>query len=158
MPFSAESAAPAAPEEVVNVRTVAAPRRRILAAFTDPVRLAAWWGPAGFTNTFEVCEPRPGGTWKYVMHGPDGADYENESRFIELGPERIVIDHLRTMHRFRLTICLHEEAGDTRLVWRQRFETAEEADRLRPFVAPANEQNLDRLEAVLRAMGSDSGA
>jgi uncharacterized protein YndB with AHSA1/START domain len=41
--------------------------------------LSRWWGPAGFTNTFEVCEFKKGGRWSFVMHGPDGRNYPNES-------------------------------------------------------------------------------
>ena len=46
-------------------------------AFSDPVRLARWWGPAGFTNTFTICEFKPGGQWSFTMHGPDGTNYPN---------------------------------------------------------------------------------
>lgn len=42
-------------------REIPATPDQIFAAFSDPVRLARWWGPAGFTNTFEVCEFHPGG-------------------------------------------------------------------------------------------------
>ena len=66
--------------------------RRVLAyrpdavfdAFARPELLAAWWGPDGFTNTFEVFEFRPGGRWKFVMHGPNNAHFPNESVFLEL--------------------------------------------------------------------------
>ncbi len=37
----------------------------------------------------------------------------------------------------------------TRLRWRMRFEDVAEAARVRTFVAEANEQNFDRLEAAL---------
>ncbi|MGC3972523.1 MAG: SRPBCC domain-containing protein [Pirellulales bacterium] len=131
------------------MRRLSAAPAAILAAFTDTKKLAAWWGPKGFRNTFETCEPKPGGQWKFVMHAPDGADYKNESEFVELGTERIVIDHLRPMHRFRLTVLLQADGDGTLVTWRQKFDTAAEADRIRQFVQPANEQNLDRLAAVL---------
>ena len=41
----------------------------VFEAFARPELLAHWWGPNGFTNTFEVFEFRPGGRWKFVMHG-----------------------------------------------------------------------------------------
>lgn len=53
----------------------------IFAAMSDPVRIAKWWGPAGFTNRIHQFEFKPGGKWLLTMHGPDGKDYPNESRF-----------------------------------------------------------------------------
>src|SRR5438552_1429584 len=55
-------------------REIAAPLNQVFAAFSDTQRLARWWGPAGFTNTFNVCEFKSGGRWSFVMHGPDGPD------------------------------------------------------------------------------------
>ena len=38
---------------------------------------------------------RPGGEWKHVMHGPDGANYPNYSTFTEVvKPERISMNSL----------------------------------------------------------------
>jgi Activator of Hsp90 ATPase homolog 1-like protein len=44
-------------------RQIAATPEQIFAAIAAPERLAKWWGPAGFTNTFERCEFKPGGSW-----------------------------------------------------------------------------------------------
>jgi len=83
------------------------------------------------------------------MHGPNGADFLNESVFIEvLAPQRIVIEHV-SAPRFQLTITLVPEAGTTLLTWRQRFPSAAECDKIRALAVPANEQNLDRLAAHL---------
>lgn len=123
----------------------------VFAAIADPARLARWWGPAGFTNTFDVCEVAAGGRWSFVMHGPDGQNYANESMFAEVAaPERVVIDHL-SAPKFRLTIALAPSADGTSVSWSQAFESAEIAERIQAIVVPANEQNLDRLTAeVLR--------
>ena len=69
-------------------REIPASADQVFAAFTDPQRLARWWGPAGFFNTFKICEFRPGGRWSYVMHGPKGANFQNESVFAEVEPSR----------------------------------------------------------------------
>ena len=86
-----------------------------------------------------------------TLHGPDGADYENEYVVEELvEPERIVITHPDPAHYFQLFITLAEEGEDkTRLSWRQRFDTREHFEQVKSVVAEANEQNLDRLEAEL---------
>lgn len=119
----------------------------IFAAMSDPARLARWWGPAGFASTIHRFEFTPGGAWRLTMHGPDGRDYPNESRFTRIEDGRIwEIEHL-SGHHFRLTIELIPMAAGTLVNWRQTFDTAEHYQGLAEFVAKANEQNLDRLAA-----------
>jgi uncharacterized protein YndB with AHSA1/START domain len=133
--------------ELRTSRFLKAPRERVFQAFAEAERLAQWWGPHGFTNTFHAFQLRAGATWRYTMHGPNGADYANESVFVEVvRPERIVIDHV-SAPRFRLTITLASEAGQTRITWRQRFPSAAERDKIEALAVRANEENLDRLEA-----------
>ncbi len=132
--------------EVQTSRLLDASRERVLAAWLDPARLARWWGPEGFTNSFEVCEPRAGGAWRFVMHAPNGAAHPNESVFREVGPDRVVVEHLSAPH-FVLTATLEDEGTGTRVTWRQRFDSAETCRKLQSVVVPANEQNLDRLAA-----------
>ena len=134
--------------EIVSTRVLKASPAEVFAAFRDPARLAEWWGPSGFTNTFETFDFRPGGEWKFVMHGPDGKNYVNESVFEEIDePKTLVFLHLRTMHRFRMTMTFDEQDGGTKLTWRMVFDTAEECGRVKVFTGQANEQNFDRLEA-----------
>lgn len=116
----------------------------------DPAVLARWWGPKGFTNTFEVFEPRAGGLWRFVMHGPDGKDYAIEKRFVEVvNRERIVFDHVQAMHGFRMTMTFADDEAGTRLTWQMRFDSAEHAAQIRSLILDANEQNFDRLQAEL---------
>ena len=83
---------PESDRELVSTRLLDFRRALVFKAFSDPVALAVWWGPAGFSNTFQEFEFRPGGVWRFVMHGPDGNDFENESVFLEVAaPERIRI-------------------------------------------------------------------
>ena len=65
--------------EIVTTRVFDAPRELVFKAWTDPDHLAKWWGPKGFTNTFQEFDMRPGGVWRFIMHGPDGVDYKNKS-------------------------------------------------------------------------------
>jgi uncharacterized protein YndB with AHSA1/START domain len=123
--------------------------RVVFEAFARPELLAQWWGPNGFTNTFEVFEFRPGGRWKFVMHGPDGSDYPNENVFLELSaPSRVVIQHV-LQPLFVLTVTLAAHAAGTALTWNQELEDSAFAARVRHIIEPANEQNLDRLLVVL---------
>ncbi len=136
--------------EIVNTRVFDASREEIFNAWTDGALLAQWWGPKGFTNTFEIFEPRPGGKWKFVMHGPNGKEYPNDSEFVEVTyPERIVINHCCAPY-FQVQAGFEDSAGKTKLTFRMLFQHEEEYNNVKGYVPQANEQNFDRLEAVLR--------
>jgi uncharacterized protein YndB with AHSA1/START domain len=136
--------------EIVSTRVFGVSRERLFEAFSDPRQLAHWWGPKGFTNTFEEFDLRPGGAWRFTMHAPTGAEYHNASEFIEVAkPERIVFRHVRPVHDFQMTMTFADEGGGTRLTWHMLFEH-DEGEKMREFLATANEENFDRLEALLR--------
>ena len=138
--------------EIISRRLIAFPRQLVWKAWTDPVHLARWWGPKGFTNTFHQFDLRPGGEWVFVMHGPDGANFDNKSVFVEIVPqERIVFDHL-SKPQFRVTATFEEKAGRTDVTFRMTFKSADECAVLRAFVTKANEQNFDRIEDELSKM------
>lgn len=139
--------------EFITSRVFDAPRDLVYEAWTNPDHLAQWWGPNGFKNTFHEFDFRPGGTWQYVMHEPNGVDYPNKSEFVEIGPERIVLLH-SSAPRFQLTAILEDLGGKTRLTWRQLFETAFEFNAAKKYAIEANEQNLNRLEEQLQKMRS----
>ena len=142
-----------APCSIIGSRLFDAPRELVFRAFSDPILLARWWGPKDFTNTFHKFDLRPGGAWRFVMHGPDGTDYPMVKDFIEVvSPERIVLQHLAPMHRFRMTVTFADEGDKTRLTWRMLFESAAELEKVRELVSTANEQNFDRLESQLATM------
>jgi len=138
------------PSALLASRVLAATPARVYAAFADPAVLARWWGPDGFRNTIHAFDLREGGLWRMTMHGPDGTDYPNEARFMELKPgERWVIHH-KAPPWFELTATFAAHGdGATVLTWRQRFENAAVCEALAPMCVPANQQNFDRLAAVL---------
>lgn len=134
-------------------REIAAPPQEVFAAMSDAKRLARWWGPAGFTNTFQFCEFNPGGRWSFVMHGPDGVDYPNENVFAEIDPPRKLVVSHASNPVYRLAITLEPSPGGTTVSWAQTFEDEGLAKRIEPIVVPANEQNLDRLVAEVMGQG-----
>jgi uncharacterized protein YndB with AHSA1/START domain len=138
------------PDAVIGTeRLLSVNPRRVFAAFEQPERLAQWWGPEGFTNTFEQFEFKTGGRWVFVMHGPDGANYPNASVFREIQPDtKIVIEHV-VKPCFKLTVTLTAHGDETHLAWVQEFESPEVAARMRPLSMTANEQVLDRLQSLL---------
>jgi hypothetical protein len=133
---------------------VEATPEQVFAAVSSPERVARWWGPDGFTNTIQQFDFRPGGKWLLTMHGPDGKNYPNESRFTRLVPgELFEIEHL-SGHHFILSIELRALGQGTRVHWRQTFDTVEHYERIARFVAGANEQNLERLRAEVVRVAS----
>ena len=137
----------------IRSRLIPTSAAEVYAALSDPDRVARWWGPEAFTNTIHDFQFRPGGRWLLTMHGPDGRDYPNESRFTRIIPDRMVeIEHL-SGHHFLLRIELQEQGQGTRVVWQQTFDTAEHSGRIAAFVATANEQNLERLAAEVSRVG-----
>ncbi len=149
---NAPGAAVVTAAELVTTRIFVAPRETVFAAIRDPRQLAQWWGPQGFTNEFQEFDFRPGGVWRFTMRGPDGAAYAMDHRFAEIvAPERIVVRHLQPGHDFTLVMTLVARVDHTELTWKMRFDDPAEAARVRAFVAPANEQNFDRLAAHLAA-------
>lgn len=132
-----------------TTRTVPFSPAAIYAAFSSPALLAQWWGPEGFTNTFEVFEFKPGGQWRFVMHGPEDSHYPNESVFAQLEPNRkVVIEHV-CAPLFTLTVQLTPVESGTQISWEQVFADVATAQAVKSIVEPANEQNLDRLTCVL---------
>jgi uncharacterized protein YndB with AHSA1/START domain len=126
-------------------RDIPADPASVFSAIQDPARLARWWGPAGFTNTFDTFEFRQGGSWLFTMHGPDGTDHPNQSEFLEIVPDsKVRIKHINLPH-FELSIALEPTATGTRVAWVGVFEDREFAEKARQFLETANEQNLDRL-------------
>ena len=139
-----------ADREIISTRVFAATPAQVFAAFADPARLALWWGPNGFKNTLHEFDLRVGGKWRLTMHGPDGANYENVSEFLEIVPAaRVVYQHLEPVHRFRMTMTFAPRGPQTELTWTMRFENADEVAKIGKFIVAANEQNFDRLAAHL---------
>ena len=135
--------------EIVSTRVLNYPPARVFEVFANPVDLARWWGPKGFKNTFKVFDFKPGGQWEFTMHGPDGTDYPNESKFIEITkPGKIVFKHVCPPH-FQMTISMEDVGGKTKFGFRMLFDDPKVCEQLKPICVPCNEENFDRLEAVL---------
>jgi uncharacterized protein YndB with AHSA1/START domain len=139
--------------EIVTERIIRARPEAIFACISNPEALARWWGPKGFSNTFHEFDFRPGGSWRFTMHGPNGADYANQSEFVAIVPPREVVIRHVSPPPFVLTISLEPREGGTLLRWQGQFATAAELERVKKFAPEANEQNLDRLEVELARQG-----
>ena len=123
------------PRSIIGSRVFDAPRELVFSAFTDPKHLAQWWGPDGFTLTTNSHDFRPGGVWRFVMHGPDGRNYQNRVTYDEIvPPERIVYRHgggddVEPV-QFNTTITFENLGTKTRVIWHGRFPSAAERARV----------------------------
>lgn len=95
--------------EIRATRTFRAPPERVFDAWTDPAKLARWFGPDGFTTTTHEFDLRPGGAWRHTMRGPDGKEYPNHIVFVEVDRARkLVYDHV-SPPPFRTTVTFEPE-------------------------------------------------
>ena len=120
---------------ILGSRVVDAPRELVWQVWTDPKHLAQWWGPNGFRTTTSAYDLRPGGVWRFVMHGPDGRDYQNRITFDEIvKPERLAYHHgggddVEPV-QFHSTVTFEDLGGRTRVTPRGTFPSAEERARV----------------------------
>lgn len=140
-----------ADREIVATRVVDAPREHVFEMFTDRQHVARWWGPKGFTSTIDEMDVRPGGVWRFVMHGPDGIDYKNKIVYDEIArPERLVYTHTGGA-QFQATATFTSYGEKTVLAMRMLFGSSRERDRVvKKFGAIEGlSQTLDRLEVYV---------
>jgi uncharacterized protein YndB with AHSA1/START domain len=89
-------------QEFTFTRVFDAPRALVFKAWTEPERMAQWWGPHRFTNPVCELDVRPGGAIRIDMRGPDGTVYPMGGTFQEIvEPERLVF----------ITTALHDANG-----------------------------------------------
>jgi uncharacterized protein YndB with AHSA1/START domain len=125
IPISPPAAAADEARAISTSRLFDAPRDLVFRMFTELEHLSQWWGPRGFTTTTYEMDVRPGGVWRFVMHGPDGTDYDNEITYLEIvRPERLTYTHGPTPV-FDTTVTFDDEGGKTRVGMRAVFASAE---------------------------------
>ena len=117
--------------ELVATRVFDAPRELVFKLWTDPEHIGKWWGPRGFTTTTGSMDARPGGIWRYCMHGPDGREYQNRCMYTEVIPsERISFKHgvgedvEQVSHE--TTATFEDVGGQTKVTMRMIFATPEQ--------------------------------
>lgn len=140
-------------------RVYDAPVSAVWEAWTDPALVAQWWGPRGFTLTTHSKDLRAGGTWRYTMHGPDGTDYPNVTKYHVVEPlKKLVYDHGGTDERpplFRVTVTFTEVEGKTKMVMVSTLPTAEAAREMAKFIKQAGgDATWDRLAEHLSERAS----
>ncbi len=136
--------------EIRITRVYDAPLRVVWDAWTVTEQVERWWGPRGFTLTTHKKDLRVGGTWRYTMHGPDGVDYPNVTKYLEVEPlKKLVYDHGGTDDTpplFRVTVTFAEVDGRTTMDMTMTLESPEAARNAAKFIKHAGGNSTwDRL-------------
>ena len=145
--------------EIHIVRVYDAPVRAVWEAWTDPAQAAKWWGPRGFTITNHSKNLKVGGHWHYTMHGPDGVDYPNKTKYFEVEEcRKLVYDHGANDEQaplFRVTVLFKEEGGKTTMDMTMALPSPEAAQATRGFIRKAGgNATWDRLAEYLEKEAS----
>jgi uncharacterized protein YndB with AHSA1/START domain len=159
--MATENKSTTANREMVISRLINAPRELVWEAWTNPEHVKYWWGPNGFTNSIYEMSVKPGGVWRFMMHGPDGTDFPNKIVYNEVvKPQRLVYTHSsedeNDPNLFHTTVTFEDQDGKTLLTMKAIFATAEERDRVvREYGAEeGGKQTLARLEEYVLKMAA----
>jgi uncharacterized protein YndB with AHSA1/START domain len=151
--------------ELHFTRTFDAPRELVFQAFTDPNHVAQWWGPRGFTLTTKKMDVKPGGTWRFTMHGPDGQDYENLVTYLEVdAPRRLVYKHGGDKEtepvNFTVTAIFEAVGNKTRMSFQMVFPSGEAREHVvKTYGAIEGAyQTFSRLDQFLSTLSSGESA
>lgn len=146
--------------ELLIERTFDAPRELVWKAYTEPDRVADWFGPRGFKTLVRAMDVRPGGSWHYCMQSPEWGDAWGLARYQEvIPPERLVYEDLFSneegtpaegMPVSTVTLTFEEQDGRTLMRSRTVFASAEErAKTIEMGMEEGTKETLDRLEEYL---------
>lgn len=140
--------------ELRLTRVYEAPVKAVWEAWTDPAQAAQWWGPRGFTITTHSKDLRPGGHWNYTMHGPDGVDYPNNTKYLEVEEyKKLVYDHGGNENQaplFRVTVLFSEKNGKTTMDMTMTMPSPEATETIKGIIKKASGNSTwDRLAEYL---------
>lgn len=138
-------------QDFTITRTFDAPRELVFKLYTDPDRVAQWWGPG---TVVQEMEPRSGGRWRFVQRDDDGNEYGFHGVYHDItAPERVVNTfEFEGMpgHVLLETITFSEENGKTTYHSQSVFQSVEDRDgMLMSGMEEGASASLDRLEALL---------
>jgi uncharacterized protein YndB with AHSA1/START domain len=138
---------------LIATREIDAPVAKVWETWLDPVKIAKWWGPAGFRSTVEELDVRQGGRFEVIMHGPDGRSYPNVYVFDHVEEHKKLVYTSAGSVEFGLApyqsvFDLEGDGGRTRVVLKARFVSEEDRRKhVEEFDAiEGSQQLLQRLE------------
>lgn len=150
---------------ITITRQFDASRALVWKAWTDPAHIGHWWGPSGYRTTTERMEVRTGGSWRFVMHGPDGQDYFNHIHYTRV-EEPGVLEYAHGGRvedepvNFSVRVTFEEVAHKrTRVVLHMAFPSKESKDTVvhKYGAIEGGRQTLARLGEYLDGVHGDPG-
>lgn len=147
-----------ADREIILTRVVSAPRELVFDVWTDPLHIAQWWGPNGFSTKVHQMEVKPGGTWRFLMIGPDGTEYPDRITYREVKrPERLMYRHGSDVdddpNAFEVTVTFEAQGEKTKVTMHSVFPTVEACKQVKAFGAvELGQQTLAKLDAFVQRM------
>ena len=137
-------------KSILSKRIVKAGIHRVFEAYSNPELLVKWWGPHGFTNRFNEFNFKENGLWDYIMIDESGKEYHNQVIFKEIIPNtKIVADHI-SAPAFEIEIDFIKISNQqVEIQFKMNFNDEVVYNALINFVPEKNEENFERLEAVL---------
>jgi uncharacterized protein YndB with AHSA1/START domain len=141
--------------DVYVTRSFDAPRALLWKFWTEPDRLAEWFGPDTVTTPRESVSitPEVGGEWNLIMRdSATGAEYPMNTRFVEVRePEylEMVIDAATSdiageIETLRLRVTFHDHGEKTRVTLHQGPFTDEQ----KQATSTGWEQSFVKLDAI----------
>jgi uncharacterized protein YndB with AHSA1/START domain len=102
--------------EIVMTRVFDAPRQMVFDAFSKPELLKRWFGPRGWSLVVCDVDLRVGGTFRFVLRGPDGKDMGMRGVYREITPPDGSV-HMESFDDYpgeaQVTMVLVEQNGKT---------------------------------------------
>ncbi|GII02800.1 SRPBCC family protein [Planobispora takensis] len=143
--------------DLLLTRTFAAPRRLVFGAFTRPELLRRWHGARGWHLVVCEVDLRPGGAWRFVSRGPDGAEMGLGGIFHEVdAPGRLVQSEIHDgweEGEALVTTVFDERDGRTVMTTTARYPSREIRDGvLRTPMEHGAGEAYDRLAEMLNEM------
>ena len=142
-------------------RILNAPPSTVFKAWTDPMQLAKWWGPTGYTNPVCKLDLKPGGGIYIDMKSSDGTVFPMKGIIHEIAnPSKLVFSsfafedeaghaHLEILN----TVTFEEYQGKTMLTLNAEIQkvTAEVGEAMKGVTNMDDgwNQSLDRLEELV---------
>jgi uncharacterized protein YndB with AHSA1/START domain len=143
--------------EIVITRIFDAPRELVFRTSMDPTLIPRWWGPARLKTTVDKMDVRPGGTYRFVQHGPDGSEVGFHGEYREVVPPERVVQTFEFEgmpgHVALETSTFEDVGGRTKLTITELLDSVEDRDGM---LGSGMEEGLtethDRLESLLKEL------
>ncbi len=138
--------------EFNSFRIFNAPLEAVWRVWSEPEHLKKWWGPKGFTNTFKQHEFKDQGDWVFVMHGPDGVNYDNHIRYQKIVKHRSIEFSFVGDFPYSVKVLFEALAEQTKVTFIGQFGSQAFYDQVKDFAILGNAESFDRLDAQLSSL------